>query len=55
MPWAYTGPPSARATASFTLRFEPNCEYVIEFLSQGGGTIIIRNESGSEVLLSEAM
>lgn len=42
-------------TVPFTLRFEPNCKYVIGFFSQGSGTIIIRNGAGSEVPLSEAM
>ena len=53
--WSLKCKGNGMRTVPFTLRFEPNRKYVIEFLSQGGGTITIRNESGSEVLLNESM
>ena len=53
--WSLKCKGNGMRTVPFTLRFEPNRKYFIEFLSKGGGTISIRNEAGSEVLLSESM
>ena len=53
--WSLKCKGNGMRTVPFTLRFEPTRKYVIEFLSNGGGTITIRNESGSEVLLNESM